>query len=199
MRLERVTYEGPPVDDLPILEEIPSALADLLRRTNGFIQFDGGLHVRGACLAPDWHSLREAWHGEAAFQRLYKSVNPMDVPFGEDCLGDQFFLREGVVWKLMAETDDARSLEVSLEDFLLNAQRDPVQYLEMQPLLRYLKTRDARLEPGQLLAAYPPFSTLESKRGVSLRPIPTTDRRRFLAEWAAIVRGATDGMKRAVN
>jgi hypothetical protein len=104
-----------------------------------------------------------------------------------------------MVWKLMAETDEVLSLGVSFEDFLSNAQRDPVEYLGMQPLLRYIKEQNRGLDPGQLLSAYPPFCTSESKRGVSLRAIPAKERHRFLAEWAAVVRGVSDGGKVAVK
>ena len=50
-------YLGPPIDDPAILESLPPELADLLRRANGYVAYDGGLHVRGACHMPEWHSL----------------------------------------------------------------------------------------------------------------------------------------------
>ena len=67
MKLSNVTWQGHPIDDLDVLEKLPENLATLLRQTNGFIQYHGGLHVRGACLTPAWHSLRVAWLGDEAF------------------------------------------------------------------------------------------------------------------------------------
>src|SRR5271166_4833360 len=99
MRLEHVTYRGPAIDDRAILAKLPRALTELLEQTNGFIQFHGGLHVRGACRQPDWHSLRAAWESEHAFHQLYPEVDPEDIPFAEDALGDQFLLRDGEVWR----------------------------------------------------------------------------------------------------
>src|SRR5688500_691944 len=106
MQLEHVTFTGPPIDDEEILARLPASLAGILRQLTGFIQNHDGLHVRGACREPAWHSLRDAWLGEQAFHRLYPDVRPDDVPFAEDCLGDQFLLREGRVWRLYGETGE---------------------------------------------------------------------------------------------
>src|SRR5690349_12608125 len=112
-----VTFVGPPIDDEEVIDRVPPELADRLRQTNGFIWNGGGLHVRGACCEPAWHSLRTAWEGEAAFHVLYPSVEADDVPFAEDCLGDQFLLRNGLVWQLAGETGDVANLGLTLSEF----------------------------------------------------------------------------------
>ena len=192
MELKHVTFTGPPLDDEEMLARLSANHAGLLRQINGFIQFEGGLHVRGACRAPAWHSLRDAWEGEAAFHRLYPEVRPEDVPFAEDCLGDQFLLRDGQVWRLWAETGEIESLEVGLGGFFEAVQADPVEYLSLHPLLQFQR-EGGRLEPGQLLAAFPPFCIKESADGVSLRAIAAGERRRFLADLAAQLRDVPDG------
>ena len=53
-------YVGPPIDDPEMLERLPSEYRSLLAQANGYVAFHGGLHVRGACLIPEWHSLRAA-------------------------------------------------------------------------------------------------------------------------------------------
>lgn len=194
MQLEHVTYTGPPLDDGDLLDRLPANLAGLLRQINGFIQFHGGLHVRGACREPDWHSLRDAWDGEAAFWRLYPEVRQADVPFAEDCMGDQFVLRDAVVHKLSAETGDAESLGVGLREFFEAVAADPVEYLSLHPLLQHQQDGGG-LEPGQLLAAFPPFCTKESADGVSLAAIQAGERRRFLADLAAQLREVPEGGK----
>jgi hypothetical protein len=150
MELEHVTYVGLPPDDGELLARLPPNLARLLQQVNGFIQFHGGLHVRGACREPAWHSLRDAWLGAFAFHRLYPDVRLEDVPFGEDCMGDQFLLREGQVWRLDGETGAVQSMGVSLDEFLRRAQADPVQYLGLHPLLQF-QQEGGVLQPGQLL------------------------------------------------
>lgn len=192
MKLEHVTFTGPPLDDGHLLDRLPANLAGLLGQINGFIQFHGGLHVRGACHEPDWHSLRDAWDGEAAFWRLYPEVNQSDVPFAEDCMGDQFLLRDGVTHKLSAETGEIESLGIGLREFFEAVAADPVKFLSLQPLLQHQED-GGRLEPGQLLAASPPFCVEESADGVSLAAISTGERRRFLADLAAQLRDVPDG------
>lgn len=192
MHLTHVTYAGPPIDDVEILTRLPKGLAGLLQQLNGFIQFHGGLHVRGACLAPAWHSLRDAWLGENAFHRLYPEVEPADIPFAQDCLGDQFLLREQQVWRLLGETGELEALAVSFREFLEQAQADPVEYLSLAPLLKFQED-GGTLEAGQQLSAYPPFCMDQSAQGVHLAAVPAEERRRFLANLAAQIRDVPDG------
>jgi hypothetical protein len=112
MELDRTTFRGPGIEDPGALGRVPGDLASLLRKVNGYIQFGGGFHVRGICREPGWHSLDEAWSGPSALWRLFPSVRPTDVPFGEDCLGDQYLLRDTRVLHLHGETGDIE--EVSL-------------------------------------------------------------------------------------
>jgi hypothetical protein len=190
VELDFVTFVGPPLDDEDVMQRLPADFVGLLRQFNGFIQFHGGLHIRGACRGPAWHSLRDAWDGESAVRRLY----PEDVPFGEDCLGDQFLLRAGEVWRLSAETGGMESLGIDLHGFFEAVAADAARFLELGPLLRF-QQEGGILEPGQLLGAYPPFCTEEAAHGVSLASFSTDERRRFLAHLAANLRDVPDGDK----
>lgn len=192
MDLDHITFVGPPVDDEEILAKVPANLAGLLRQLNGFIQFDGGLHVRGACRQPSWHSIREAWAGVHAFHSLYPAVHPEDVPFAEDCLGDQFLLRDGRVLRLAAETGELHVLDLGLAEFLQAVQADPITFLSLEPLLQFQRDGGV-VEPGELLTAYPPFCTEQSAGGVHLAAISTDERRRFLAYFSAQIRDVPDG------
>jgi len=192
MDLADVTFVGPPIDDGEILAKVPGDLAGLLRQLNGFIQFHGGLHVRGACRQPSWHSLRDAWVGKHAFHSLYPAVQPDDIPFAEDCLGDQFILRDGRVLRLSAETGDLKALDLDLAGFFHSVQADPIEFLSLEPLLQFHQAGGV-LEDGQLLAAYPPFCTEQSAEGVHLAAVSADERRRFLADFAAQIRNVPDG------
>lgn len=194
MELQHVTFTGPPIDDEDLLARLPSNLTRLLRQLNGFIQFHGGLHVRGACRKPAWHSLRDAWDGASAFHRLYPEVQADDVPFAEDCMGDQFLLRDKRVCQLAAETGEIEALDVSLGGFFAAVADDPVEFLSLHPLLQF-QQEGGNLEPGQLLAAFPPFCTKQSANGVSLAAITADERRRFLADLAAQLRDVPEGGK----
>lgn len=191
MQLLQVSFAGPPIDDEEILARCPPELADILRQVNGCVQFDGGLHLRGACRQPAWHSLRDAWDSGNALHRLYADVHPDDVPFAEDCMGDQFLLRADQVWKLSAETGEMEPLDLSLLDWLEAVQADAVEVLSLEPLLQF-QQEGGKLEPGQLLSAIPPFC-LESDQELSLRAIPSADRRQFLAHLAEQLRNLPEG------
>lgn len=171
------------MDDAEILDAVPADLQLLLEQVNGLVAYEGGLHVRGACRQPEWHSLRHAWHGPQAFHELYAAVEREDVPFAEDAVGDQWLLRGESVWRLAAETGDVDSLDQTLRAFLAAVQRDPVERLGLQPLMKF-RSEGGALAPGQLLNVYPPFCTVEAARGVHLSAVPTGERLCFLAELA---------------
>jgi hypothetical protein len=177
------TYVGSEITDTEILDRLPEDYRRLLNQTNGFILFDGGLHVRGAVLSPEWHSLRKVWLGGSSLHKLFPAVNESDVPFAQDCLGDQYVLKAGVVHKLDAEIGEMETLGMNLETFLNRAQGNPVEFLSLQPLLQFMD-EGGELKPGQLLSAYPLFVTKESAGGVSLRAISMFDRIGFLADFA---------------
>jgi len=181
----KVTFAGSVVDDPEFLSLLPEELTSLLRDTNGFVLFHGGLHVRGAVRSPAWHSIRAMMEGEEALHKLYASVMQTDIPFAEDCVGDQFLLRAGEVWCLQAETGDIEKTAGSLAVFWAAIAKDPYEVLNFNP--------DLRLEPGQLLHAYPPFCTKESKRGVSLKPVPALELIRFHADFAKQIAALPEG------
>lgn len=192
MELTGVTWTGPAVDDADLLAELPDDLRRLLSAINGFVLFGGALHVRGAVREPAWHALRAAWHGPDALATLYPAVAAADVPFAQDCVGDQFLLRDGAVVRLSAETGDVEPLGVSLFDFLQRACADPGEYLGAHPLMQHLED-GGELHPGMLLHAYPPFCTRQAAEGVTLRPVPALELIRYHADLARQIAQVPDG------
>jgi hypothetical protein len=183
--LGAVTHCGPSVDDFELLHELPEELASVLREINGFILFDGALHVRGAARDPAWHSLRHAMASEDAFAFLYPSVSRTDIPFAQDCMGDQFLLREGRVLSLRAETGEVEEVSRTLDDFWDAIKYDAQEFLNFDP--------NRRLQPGQLLHAYPPLCTQEAASGVSLRPAPALELIRHHANFAKFLQSFPEG------
>lgn len=183
MELSKPKYVGSEITDVEILAKLSEDYRQLLTEINGFVLFDGGFHVRGAVLSPEWHSLRKVWIGDFALYKLFPAIEETDVPFAQDCLGDQFVLREDVVYKLDAEVGEVDSLEVDLQTFLEQARENPVEYLSLEPLLQFI-SEGGKLQLGQLLSVYPPFIAEESANGVSLQAISMFDRIGFLADFA---------------
>lgn len=190
MELSGITWSGPPIDDAEIAAELPRELRAVLAAVNGFILFGGALHVRGAVQDPPWHSLRHAWRGAASLAALYPALPPDDVPFAQDCVGDQFLLRGGSVLRLQAETGEVEDVGRSLFAFLERARADPDGFLSPEPLLRH---QAGALAPGMLLHAYPPFCTAQAAGGVSLRPVPPLELIRFHADFARQIADVTPG------
>ena len=166
----RAVYTGPDIDDRATLDQLPLGLRDQLLYINGFVAYGGGLHLRGCCFEPRWHSLHEVWHGEHALSRLFRIVTPKDIPFAQDGLGDQFILRDSIVHRLCAETGELESLKVDVDGFLASAEADPMGFLLLQPMVQFFES-GGRLAVGQSLSVYPPFCAEESAQGVSYRPI----------------------------
>jgi hypothetical protein len=189
--LSTATFIGSEAADIEILGRLPEDYRKFLLRVNGCVLFDGGLHIRGACERPYWHSLRRVWIGADALSNLFTSVERDDVPFAEDALGDQYLLRGLSVFRLSAETDVITPLNLTWPEFFKVASSDPVSFLGLQPLTRF-NGEGARLAPGQLLNIYPPFC-FRSDQERSLRAIPALEQIRFLADFASQVRKLPDG------
>ena len=187
MNFDNVTFQGPAIAEPVLLAILPDECRQLLAQRNGFIAFAGGLHIRGLSDDPDWHSLQKVWTGDLALAKLYPNLTELDIPFGQDCVGDQFILRDEIVHRLWAETGELGSLGCGFNEFLTNAAADPVGYLSLQPLQQF-QHEGGTLQPGKLLSVYPPFCTKEAANGVSLRAISALERISFLADFAAQIR-----------
>lgn len=184
LELPGITYRGAPLDDVALLERLPADLAQLLARRNGVVALRGGLHVRGACVAPAWHSLRRALEGDTALHLRFPALLPADIPFAQDAYGNQFVLRDGEVRRL-AVADAARgasgivgalhSLGVDLTGFLDQVARDPIGYLDLEPLLRFTQA-GGLLAPGELLASDPARAVPADELLISSAP-PSPERR----------------------
>ncbi len=191
MELE-VTWLGPRLDDPQLLRRLPNDLAKLLKSVNGFIQFGGALHVRGACQSPEWHSLHYVWESTDAFYRHYRTVKQTDVPFAQSALGDQYFIRDNDVYRLDTECDEIESLDMDLKTFLKEVQSDPIAFLNLEPLEEFWGD-GGELEPGQLLSVMPPFVVSQPDTKYSYRAVSALDRLRFLADFAKQIRDLPDG------
>ena len=184
---------GPPIDDPAILERLPAEISASLKRQNGFVAANGGFHVRGACGNPAWHSLRVAWEGEYALHHLYTEVQQTDIPLAEDCFGDQYLLREGLIIRLIGETGEIEDMRRDWPGVLNDVKADPIEFLNLEFLERF-REQFGPLEPGYLIHAYPPFVTVQG-RNPSLKAIPVLEHRSFHANFARQIRNIPDGGK----
>jgi hypothetical protein len=195
LELRGVTWQGPAIDDDKLLDDLPAELVAILTQINGFVLFGGLLHFRGAVTKPAWHSLRRAWLDETlAIPALYGLASDVGIPFAQDCVGDQFLLRQGIVWTLSAETGELESMSMSLMEFIVATAADPDQTLRTAPLVSF-RHDGGELVPGKLLLAYPPFCTKESAAGVTIKDIPCDELIQVHADFARQIAATGEGGK----
>jgi hypothetical protein len=137
--------------------------------------------------------LSAAWEGEFALYQLYPTVSKDDIPWAEDCFGDQYLIRDGLVVRLFGETGDIEEAQSTWSDFLSQLEESPIIFLHLSHLERF-RNEGGVLLPGQLLSVYPPFVTTEGANP-SLKPIPAIERRAALAEFARQIRNIPNGQK----
>lgn len=182
MKLQGITYKNQTIDDESTFRQLPEILQRFLKQLNGVVAFKGGLHIRGCTSNPSWHSINHVWSGKLAFWKHYPDILDTDVPFGQDCMGDQFLLRGEKVIKLYAETGDVQDLNLNFVAFLDEIENDPVEFLGMFPLVHF-EMDGKELQPGQLLQADPPLSLNPSGNNIFLKAIPVEEQLLFLSEF----------------
>lgn len=184
-RLSNITYLGDKIDDFDLFENLPDYLKDFYSVTNGFVAFNGGLHIRGCVLSPKWHSLREYWIGDTNLKELFGSIERDDIPFAQDCFGDQYVIRDNRIWRLSAETDEIENLEISFNDFLGAVETKPLEFLNIE------KIEPNTLGPGQIFNVVPPFCVESSE--YSFKPLQIEEQIRYLSDFSKQIKIIPDG------
>ncbi|HEX8350799.1 MAG TPA: SMI1/KNR4 family protein [Hymenobacter sp.] len=188
-----ILFTGAPITSAATLALLPPYLQDFLRKQNGVVAYFGGLHIRGCGLVPSWHSLEEVWRGPKAFWHTYDNVRQTDIPFAQDCVGNQFLLRQGAVLFLDAETGELADLEVDFKHFLFGVEKFPVDALGLEPLRTFQKAGGV-LQPGQLLSVYPPACIATNNRPKPrLEAVANAERLAWLASFYLKIKDLPDG------
>ncbi len=191
--LPGLIYEGPPLDEAELAAAaLPENFAGLLRQVNGFVCLHGGFHVRGICREPAWHALSTVTEGPRALHTHYRSVRLGDLPFGEECLGDQFLLRDGEVHRLYAESDQIEALSIGLGTFLDGLASEAIFEL---PDFLYDWYSQGRLTADKAVHVYPPFVAAKPDSGYSFAPVPRLELLDYHFELSNQIRDLPDGAR----
>ena len=191
--MKGIIYTGGELTDLVTLARLPVYLQTFLRAQNGVVAYFGGLHLRGCVGAPGWHSLAAVWQGERALWRTYGELKKSDVPFGQDCVGNQFLLRGDAVLFLDTETGELADLDVDFKHFLFGAEKFPLDALGMEPL-RTFQQAGGVLQPGQLLSLYPPLCIATNRTAApAAKAVPIARRLDWLADFYRQIKDLPDG------
>ena len=124
--------------------------------------------------------------------RLYPSVRRSDVPFAQDCFGDQFLFRDLQIWQLDAETGEVRNLELTMKELFAALATRPVEFLGLQPLVSF-QTQGHTLAPDQGLLCWPPLATREAENGLTVQALPKFQQLTFLSDVAQQLAQAKPG------
>ena len=181
-----LNYIGNTIDDLDIFDILPDYLKNFYSKLNGFIAFQGGLHIRGCSKEPGWHSLREIWFGEFKLSSLFDSIESNDIPIAQDCFGDQFVIRMGHIWLLHSETDEITDLKIDFGQFLEQTFSGKPKFLNIHNI------QNLKLKPGQLINVVPPFC-IDSKKGYSFKPVDASEQIKYLSFFSKEIIKLPDG------
>ncbi|NVO30087.1 hypothetical protein [Hymenobacter lapidiphilus] len=191
--MKGIIYTGGDLTDLVTLARLPIYLQAFLRAQNGVVAYFGGLHIRGCVAAPGWHALAQVWQGERALWRTYSELRKSDIPFAQDCVGNQFLLRGDAVLLLDTETGELADLDVDFKHFLFGAEKFPMDALGLEPL-RTFQQAGGMLQPGQLLSLYPPLCLATNGRSIpATQAVPVAKRLDWLADFYRQIKDLPDG------
>lgn len=176
-----ITFINHAITDQETYDSLPADLQEFFANLNGVVAYNGGFQMRGCISDPEYLSLFEAWKGEKAFYKTYSQLSKEDIPFAQDCMGDQFVYRSGSVWHLLTETGDLDDLELDFEEFIDEVTEDPIEFLALYPLIDFLE-QGHQLHPGELLHPNIPFSQ-ETNEEYQLSTKPVAQRLAWLKEF----------------
>ncbi|MGB1004636.1 MAG: SMI1/KNR4 family protein, partial [Salibacteraceae bacterium] len=152
-----IIYMNQECDNPELVDNLPLEMKAFYKEVNGLVAYNGGFQIRQIGTGPTWNSLENYWTGENALHKIYPNLSPDDIPFAQDCMGDQYVFRGGSVWQLLTETGDLDDLELEFDEFIDEVIEDPVEFLALYPLIDFLDA-GKELEVGQLLVPNIPFS-----------------------------------------
>lgn len=169
-----ITYINHDLLDREVFDELPPEMKSFYKEVNGVVAYNGGIQFRGCGTGPSWNSLDDAWKGPDAFHKTYDRLNESDIPFAQDCLGDQFIYRAGSIWHLLTETGELDDLELDFDEFVDEIIEDPIEFLALFPLLGFMDEGN-ELKVGNLLEPSIPFS-IETEKDIKIKAVPVMER-----------------------
>jgi len=176
-----VIFINQEISDTEVLDLLPPDMKLFYQEVNGLVAYNGGFQVRGIGTQPSWISLEHAWKGPNAFYKTYPKLSEEDIPFAQDCLGDQYVYRAGSIWQLLTETGELDDLELDFDEFMDEVTEDPIEFLALYPLLSFMDAGN-ELEPGELLVPSIPF-TVETEEEYTFTKEPVDVRLKWLREY----------------
>jgi len=180
MEFTGITYHNNEITDFETFEKLPNELRDFLKQSNGLIAFNGGLQIKGCTSNPDWISLQEVWNGKLRLVQTYDCLLETDIPFAQDPFGDQFILRDNLVYRLNSKFGELENLDLTFNKFIEAVVNNPVEVLMLESFNQLFQMK-IRLKPGQLINVFPPFMfDIGNNEERVFKPVPAPEQISFL-------------------
>ena len=191
MKFKEVTYHNTEITDKGTYKRLPSELKEFYSEYNGLVICNGGLQFKGCVNEPKWISLRDVWTGLLSLHNTYKDLLESDIPFAQDCFGDQYLLRDGSVIRLSSESGDIDNLDLTFKQFIDEVIKRPTEFLALESF-NDLNEMDIKLKEGQLMNVFPPFMfNCDGDR--SFKPVPAEEQISFLKSIYSQTKNLPDG------
>lgn len=130
-------------------------LEELLGRKNGFYAFESALHLLPSNCENAPMDI-ERWNNGGLWREEYDGVADGFLFFAEDAFGEQFALRDGMVYRFDGENGAAEEMANSLEDWA-SLILDGYEYETGYPLAHEWQMLNGTLMPGERLLPKVPF------------------------------------------
>lgn len=185
---------GQPTSPDEIPSTIPGDLAKLIATRNGFVAFEGALHVFHFA-HPDVPGEGDLtrWNAPETWRDAYADlVETNDVFFAEDVFGNQFCIRHGRIWCFDSETGEADFLADDMEAWAGEIVAN-FAVLTGQPLAHDWQVAHGSLALGQRLVPKIPFVLGGEFTVANLRAVESVKGMRFRGDIAQQLRDLPDG------
>lgn len=177
------------VDDPP--RNVQDALADLLKRRNGFYAFESALHV-----FPDRRSASElglvSWNEPSLWRVTYGDLSSGYLFFAEDVFGGQFSVARGGVYAWDPETGEAEFMARDVETWADVILGDYPLWTG-HPVARAWQRLHGSLRAGERLVPIVSFILGGEYEPENVRSINAVKAMRIRAGYAARLRDIPDG------
>lgn len=165
--------------------------SDLLSARNGWLAFDGALHLLPVGVPASGHSV-EAWNAPALWREAYGDLITDHVFFAEDLFGEQFCFHDNQICQFNPETADTEPIADTLSDWAAIILSDP-EVLTGLPLAREWAKQHVPVTADQRLVPKMPFvlnGAYELDNLYASDPVPVM---RFRGDLARQLKDVPDG------
>ena len=165
-------------------------LAQLLATRNGFLAFDGALHVLPIGHVDQGYDLTR-WNSHTLWRNMYDNVQGC-LFFAEDIFGEQFCIVDDQICRFDPETGEYDLMAESLEEWAYYMLDDFITETGY-PIVQAWQTHHGALPHGQRLVPIIPFILGGRFSLENLRPLDAAEGMRQRAIVAQQVRNLPDG------